>query len=161
MPPRSLFPLELIDPARTVADIESIRRANPQRFEMEQLSRICYADVEAGQVAGVLEVGEEPFWARGHIPGRPIMPGVIMLEAAAQLCSWFVRQVYDPQEYGERFFGFGGIDGVKYRGVVFPGQSLLLLGRRDEIRTRRAVFATQGYVDGRQVFEAKITGMWV
>ena len=161
MPSQPLFDLSLFDPATVVADIEDIRRANPQRFEMEQLSRICYVDVEAGNVAGVLDVPEDPFWARGHIPGRPLMPGVMFLEAGAQLCSWFVRRVYDPAEYGHRFFGFGGIDAVKFRGTVFPCQSLLLLGKRVELRTRRAVFAVQGYVEGSQVFEGQITGMWV
>ena len=106
-------------------------------------------------------MSEEPFWARGHIPGRPLMPGVIMIEAAAQLCSWAVRQVYDSAEYGDRFFGFGGIDNVKFRGTVFPGQTLLLLGKRTEVRPRRAVFTTQGWVDGRMAFQADITGMWV
>ena len=161
MPTPPLVDLGKIDPSKTVADIEAIRQANPQRFEMEQLSRICYLDIEAGEVAGVLDVDEAPFWARGHLPERPLMPGVVMLEAAAQLCSFFVRRVYDPKEYGERFFGFGGIDGVKFRGTVFPGQSLLVVGKRLEIRSRRAVFDTQGYVEGSMVFEAKITGMWV
>ena len=161
MPPRALIPLESIDPDQVVATIETIRLANPQRYEMEQLSHICYANVEAGEVAGVLDVAEEPFWARGHIPGRPLMPGVIMLEAAAQLCSYFVRQVYDTEEFANRFFGFGGIDGVKFRGTIFPGQRVILLGRKNEVRARRAVFDTQGWVDGAMAFQAKITGMWV
>ena len=161
MPPRALIPLETIDVDRAIADIEAIRKINPQRYEMEQLSRIVHYDPEAGAVAGVLDVADEPFWARGHIPGRPLMPGVIMIEAAAQRCSWAVRQVYDPEEYGERFFGFGGIDDVKFRGTVFPGQQMIILGAKHEVRPRRAVFATQGWVEGRMVFEAKITGMWV
>ena len=161
MPVQPLVDLSKIDTAKTVAPIEEIRKANPQRFEMEQLTRIVYVDDEAGEVAGVLEVGENPFWARGHVPERPLMPGVIMLEAAAQLCSYFVRRVYDPETYGSRFFGFGGIDAVKFRGTVFPGQTLLVLGKRLEIRSRRAVFATQGFVDGSPIFEATITGMWV
>ena len=161
MPSESLFDLALVDPSRTVDSIEKIREANPQRFEMEQLSRICYVDDAAGEVAGVLDLEAEPFWARGHIPGRPLMPGVLMIEAAAQLCSYYVRRIYDAAEYGGRFFGFGGIDDVKFRGTVFPGQSLLILGRKLEIRPRRAVFRTQGFVDGRMCFEATITGMWV
>ena len=161
MPPRALIPLETIDVDRVVADIEAIRKTNPQRFEMEQLSRIVYYDEEAGAVAGVLDVADEPFWARGHIPARPLMPGVIMIEAAAQLCSWAVRQVYNPDEYADRFFGFGGIDDVKFRGPVFPGQQMIVLGVKHEVRPRRAVFKTQGWVEDRMVFQATITGMWV
>ena len=161
MPPRALFPLDRVDPERVVADLDDIRKANPQRFEMEQLSRICYYAPEAHEVAGYLDVDEAPFWARGHIPGRPLMPGVMMIEAAAQLCSWAVRQVYDPENYGDRFFGFGGIDDVKFRGVILPGQRLVLLGRAREVRPRRAIFETQGWVNGRMVFQADISGMWV
>lgn len=161
MPPRALFPIEKLDVAATFADIEEIRKANPQRYEMEQLTRICHYDADAREVAGVLEVSDAPFWARGHIPGRPLMPGVIMLESAAQLCSWAVRQVYDPETYGGRFFGFGGIDGVKFRGTILPGQTLLLLGKPSEIRPRRATFDTQGWVEGNLAFQAQITGMWV
>jgi len=161
MPPRALIPLETIDVDCVLADLEAIRKTNPQRYEMEQLSRIVHYDAEAGSVAGVLDVVDEPFWARGHIPGRPLMPGVIMIEAAAQLCSWAVRQVYDPAEYADRFFGFGGIDNVKFRGTVFPGQQMIILGVKGEVRPRRAVFHTQGWVEGRMVFQAEITGMWV
>jgi 3-hydroxyacyl-[acyl-carrier-protein] dehydratase len=161
MPAAALIDLAKIDPNRVAAGIEEIRKANPQRFEMELLSRICYADDEAGEVAGVLEVPEDPWWGRGHIPGRPLMPGVLMLESAAQLCSYAVRRIYDPAEYGSRFFGFGGIDAVKFRAAILPGQTLLLLGRRVEIRTRRAVYDAQGWVNGTLCFEARITGMWV
>src|SRR5262245_29900862 len=161
MPSPALFDLDRIDETATVANLDVIRQANPQRFEMEQLTRIVYVDDAAGEVAGIYDVPDDPFWARGHVPGRPLMPGVMLLEAAAQLCSYFVRRVYSPDQYGHRFFGFGGIDSVKFRGVVLPGQRLLVLGKRVEIRSRRAVFDTQGYVDGHQVFEARITGMWV
>ncbi len=161
MPSDTLFDLALADPRQVVGSIDDLRAANPQRFEMEQLSRICYVDDALGQVAGVLDVPEVPWWARGHIPDRPLMPGVLMIEAAAQLCSYFVRRVYDATEYGHRFFGFGGIDDVKFRGTVFPGQTLIVLGKKLEIRPRRAVFNTQGYVDGKRCFDATITGMWV
>src|SRR5262245_21009841 len=161
MPSAPLVDLARIDTTRTVADIEAIRRANPQRFEMEQLSRIVFVDPAEGTLAGVLDVPEEPWWARGHIPDRPLMPGVLMVEAAAQLCSFHIRLVFDPTQYGDRFFGFGGMDEVKFRGTVFPGQKLLILGKQVEIRPRRAVYDTQGFVDGKMVFEARITGMWV
>jgi 3-hydroxyacyl-[acyl-carrier-protein] dehydratase len=168
MPPRALLDLAAIDPDRVIADIESIRAANPQRHEFEQLSWICHSHIDVAdssnvviEVAGVNDIPEEPFWARGHIPGRPLMPGVLMLESAAQLGSWAIRQFYDPVEYAERFFGFGGIDDAKFRGAVFPGMRLLLLGKCVEARPRRAVFATQGFVEGSMVFEAQITGLWM
>lgn len=159
--PQTLLDLSRIDTSRVVADLEAIRRHNPQRFEMEQLTRVCHFDKEAGEAAGVLELPDDPWWARGHVPGRPLMPGVLMLEAAAQLCSWCAWQVYDAATYKDRFFGFGGIDDVKFRWVVLPGQSLLILGKKVEVRDRRAIFDTQGLVEGKVAFTARITGMWV
>ncbi len=164
MPREALFDVTHVDPARVVADISAIRAHNPQRYEFEQLTRICHLDVEAGDVAGVLEIPAEVWWARGHCPGRPLMPGVLMLECAAQLCSWFVHQVYDASQKQGRIFGFGGIDAVKYRGMIVPPATLLVLGKRVEVRPRRAIFDTQGYLAhdlDHMIFEARITGMWV
>ena len=163
MPPRPLLDLAKIDPDHVFADIEAIRQSNPQRYEFEQLSHICYADMEVGDVVGVLDVPEDPWWARGHVPQRPLMPGVLMLECATQVCSWFVHQVFDKEKYGERIFGFGGIDKVKYRSVIFPPDRLIVVGKCSDIRERRAIFDTQGYHGDleRMVFQARITGLWV
>lgn len=163
MPPRPLFDLAKVDPNKVVVDIEHIREHNPQREEFEQLSYICHADEETWEAAGVLEVPEDPWWARGHVPGRPLMPGVLMLECAAQLASWCVHQVYDSSKYEGRIFGFGGIDKVKFRWVVFPPARLVVLGKPVDVRERRAIFDTQGWLNDfeRMVFEARITGLWV
>ena len=162
MPPKTLIDLAKVDPDKVVADIEAIRQHNPQRHEFEQLTHICHFDIEAGEVAGVLDVPEDPWWGRGHVPMRPLMPGVLMLEAAAQVCSWCVHQVYGPEGHGaDRMFGFGGIDKVKFRNVLFPPARMLILGRKADLRPRRAVFDTQGFVDGKMMFQAQITGMWV
>jgi len=59
------------------------------------------------------------------------------------------------------FLGFGGVDNVKFRGVVVPGQRIGMLGRMLEMRPRRCKAATQGFVDGRLVYEGVITGMWL
>jgi 3-hydroxyacyl-[acyl-carrier-protein] dehydratase len=163
MPPRALFDLSTIDPDAVAADIEQIRSSNPQRYELEQLSHICHVDIEAGHIVGVLDVPAEPWWARGHVPQRPLMPGVLMLESAAQLCSWYVHQVYDASQYGERIFGFGGIDNVKFRSIIFPPDRMIVVGKRTEIRPRRAVFDTQGFHADmqRMIFQARISGLWV
>ncbi len=165
MPPKPLIEPTLIDWTETVAGLETIRRFNPQRFEFELLSRIVYENydlaIPAGEVAGVHEVPEDPFWARGHVPGRPLMPGVLMVEAAAQLASYGVGHIYDPADHPGRFFGFAGLEDVRFRGVVRPGQALRLVGRSQDIRPRRAAFETQAYVGEQLVLEAVIIGMWV
>jgi len=161
MPTDALFDRSKVDPQHVVADLEAIRKVNPQRYELEQLTRIVHEADKGAEAAGVLEIPTEVWWARGHVPGRPLMPGVLMIEAAAQLCSFAVRCAYDPAEFGTRFFGFGGLDNVKFRGTVVPGDTLVILGKRTELRPRRAIYQTQGWVADRLVFEAEITGMWV
>ena len=165
MPPKPLIDPVTIDWERTVAGIDVVRQFNPQRHEFELLSRIVYEAfdhaVPYGELAGVLDVPAEPFWARGHLPGRPLMPGVLMVEAAAQLASYAIGHIYAPSDHPGRFFGFAGLDEVRFRGTVLPGQQLRLLGQSIDIRPRRASFATQGYVDDALVFEGTIIGMWV
>jgi 3-hydroxyacyl-[acyl-carrier-protein] dehydratase len=155
MAPPLVVDLSKIDLGRVVMSIDEIRQYNPHRYEMEQLTGVIHLDAAAGRIVAFKDVRPDEFWVRGHIPGRPLLPGVLMIEAAAQMSSLYYKKVQqDP-----RFLGFGGVDGVKFRGQVVPGDRLLLLGRAVEIRSRRAVFDTQGVVGDRLVFEARITGM--
>jgi len=157
-----LVDLSAIDVDTVALDLDEIRRFNPHRHEMEQLSGVIRLDAEAQQIVAYKDVRDDEFWVRGHIPGRPLLPGVLMVEAAAQMCSLYYKYVREDP----RFLGFGGVDGVKFRGQVVPGQRLILLGQALEIRRRRAVFDTQGVVrDGadpqayKLVFEGRIIGM--
>ena len=77
---------------KVVADTEEIRRYNPQRYEMEQLTAICFEDPERGICVGYKDLAPDEFWCRGHMPGMPLMPGVIMCEAAAQLASYYIHR---------------------------------------------------------------------
>jgi len=155
MPPQPLLDLSTIDLNKILVDKEGIRRANPQRYEMEHLDGIVYIDTEHGRIVGIKNVRADEFWVRGHIPDRPILPGVIMIEAAAQLASYYTQTVL---KY-EGFFGFGGVDEVKFRGTVIPPARLVLVGQALDIRPRRSVCYLQGFVDDKMVFEGKITGM--
>jgi 3-hydroxyacyl-[acyl-carrier-protein] dehydratase len=136
---------------------ERIEELIPQRFEMAHLDGVSYLNEDDGEVVGWKDVRDDEFWVRGHIPGRPLLPGVVMLEALAQLTSVAAKLVYP--EIG--FIGFGGIEACKFRVSVVPGDRLVLLAKRLEIRRRRAVFDTQGWVGGRLAVEAQITGVRV
>jgi len=159
MPPPLLFDLSKIDlDAPPAYDREAICKVNPQRFEMQQLDAILWHDKSKASILGYKDVTDKEFWVRGHIPGRPLMPGVIQIEAAAQLLSFFVKEVY--QEEG--FVGFGGIDRAKFRGVIEPGSRLYLLGHITTARPgRKYVCDVQGVVDQTLVLEATISGMKV
>jgi len=159
MPPKAIIDLAAIDTSRVLVDKDEIYRVNPHRFEFQLLDGIFHIDRDRGELAGYRDVRADEFWVRGHIPARPVMPGVLMIEAAAQLVSYYVQS--DERYAKGDFLGFGGVDGVKFRGVVVPGDRLIILGKMIEIRPRRCVGATQGLVDGQMVYEGKITGMWL
>ena len=148
---------ELWNPGIAVVDKQRIREIIPQRYEMEHLDGVSYHDAAEGVVAGWKDVSDDEFWVRGHLPDRPLLPGVVMLEALAQLTSVAAKLVLPDMG----FVGFGGIDACKFRVAVTPGQRLVLLARSLEIRRRRAVFDTQGWVDGKLAVEARITGVRV
>jgi 3-hydroxyacyl-[acyl-carrier-protein] dehydratase len=159
MPPPLLLDLSQIDlSARPVFDREAISRVNPQQFEMQQLDGVLWFDKQNMLVLGYKDVTNSEFWIRGHIPDRPLMPGVIMVEAAAQLLSFFVKQVM-----GEKgFIGFASIDSAKFRSTVEPGQRLLLLGKIMKFRPGRKYDAyIQGLVGDKMVFETSVSGMSV
>ena len=158
MPPVLLFDLSKIDlSAEPVFDREAICRVNPQRFEMQQLDGVLWYEKGKFLILGYKDVTEDEFWIRGHIPQRPIMPGVIMVEAAAQLSSFFVRHIYQVNA----FIGFAGIESTKFRSVVKPGQRLYLLCHLTKFKGRRYTANVQGVVDGTLVFETIVSGMKV
>jgi len=159
MPPKTIVDLAAVDTRRIVVDKEGICQVNPHRFEFQFLDAICYIDRELGELAGFRDVRDDEFWVRGHIPSRPLMPGVLIIEAAAQLVSYYMQS--DERYAKGDFLGFGGVDGVKFRGVVEPGDRLIILGKMIEVRPRRCLGATQGLVNGQMVYEGMITGMWL
>jgi 3-hydroxyacyl-[acyl-carrier-protein] dehydratase len=155
MPPVLLFDLTQIDlTAKPIFDKEAIGRVNPQRLEMQQLDGILWYDKEKFLILGYKDVTESEFWVLGHIPGRPLMPGVIMIESAAQLLSFFVRKIYEV----DAFIGFAGIDSAKFRSIVKPGDRLYLLGHLRRVDRRKYTANIQGVVDGTMVFDTVISG---
>jgi len=159
MPPPLLFDLSQIElTGKPIFDKEAIGKVNPQRFEMQHLDGILWYDKKKFLILGYKDVTEDEFWVRGHIPGRPVMPAVIMVEAAAQLLSFFVKQIY--AESG--FIGFTTIDSAKFRSAVEPGKRLYLLGRITKFKKGKKYDASvQGVVDGNMVFETAVSGMAV
>ncbi len=159
MPPALLFDLSQIDlSGPPVFDREAVSKVNPQQYEMQQLDGIQWFDKENMLVLGYKDVTDREFWVRGHIPGRPLMPGVIMIESAAQLLSFFVKKVLGL----DAFIGFASIDSAKFRSTVVLGERLLLLGKITRFRQGRKYDAyIQGLVNGKMVFETEISGMAV
>jgi 3-hydroxyacyl-[acyl-carrier-protein] dehydratase len=144
-----------IDCERVLAGRDAIREWVPQRHEFEMLDGILHFDAKEMVGVAFKEISPSDFWVRGHIPGQPLFPGVLMIESAGQLCCY----VFCVAHAERRFFAFGGVDAVRFRGTVEPGDRLLLMARAKKMRSNLAIFDTQGFVEGKLVFEAVITGM--
>jgi 3-hydroxyacyl-[acyl-carrier-protein] dehydratase len=156
-------PVPLIDPATTdtshvLVDREGIARFNPQRFEMVQLTAITFVDPENKFIIGYKDVSADEFWVRGHMPDYPLLPGVLMCEAAAQLCSFFCGQIGLTKA---GFIGFGGMEDVRFRGQVRPGDRLVLVAKAVRLHRRQPMFDCQGFVGNNMVFQAKIIGVTI
>ena len=156
MPPVALVDPTTIDTSRVIADLETIRQGNPQRFEMEQLTAIVRIDLDEKLVIGYKDVRPDEFWVRGHMPDYPLMPGVLICEAAAQLSSYYCHQIKLAED---SFIGFGGMEDVRFRGQVRPGDRLVLVSQAVRVHRRQTVFETQGFVGANMVYHGKIIGV--
>ncbi|MGB0951865.1 MAG: 3-hydroxyacyl-ACP dehydratase FabZ family protein [Planctomycetota bacterium] len=139
---------------------EECMERNPQRFEFLQLSSILHLDLPGNMIVGsrVLEVGE--FWERGHLPGRPLFPGVLQVECMAQIAS--IHAHYELKLEKGVFMGFGALEGVRFRHPVESGTKLWVAGRIQKASKRRPYFKWEGQMireDGVMVSQATITGV--
>ncbi len=90
------------------------------------------------------------------MPKFPILPGVLLCEAAAQLCGYYILSQKLMQ--GD-FMGFGGMDNVRFRSPVFPGQRLVLVAKATKVNRRQTICNVQGFVGTTMVFHGDILGV--
>lgn len=151
-----IIDLASLDFDTIVADQEAIRRCLPQRYEMEQLTAIVLDNVELGITVGYKDLTPEEFWVRGHMPGMPLMPGVMMCEAAAQVCSYHViaNQLMEAE-----MLGFAGLDEVRFRGPVRPGDRLVIVSQKVQLRPKTIVRSRfQCFVEQTMVCHGEMRG---
>lgn len=156
MAPKLLFDLSEIDLDQVIYGPEFIEAHNPHRGCMRLLDGIIWEQREpVSRALGYKDIRDDEFWVPGHIPGRPIFPGVLMIEAAAQFASYLTMRLFDKVD----FIGFSGVNDVKFRGQVVPGDRFYLLIEGVNMKPRRSICKAQGVVNGNLVFEGTITGM--
>ena len=152
----------IVDPScydfnRPLAGIDEIRKYNKQRFEFEQLTAVVYENHNEVVCVGYKDLAEDEFWVRGHMPGFPLMPGVIMCEVAAQLASYYTLKCRIMDD--STTMGFAGLDKVRFRGMVRPGDRLVM---QTKMITARKILVTAhflGLVGDEIVCEGIIKGV--
>jgi 3-hydroxyacyl-[acyl-carrier-protein] dehydratase len=138
-------------------EINEIMKILPHASPFLLVDRIL--EVEPGKrIVGIKNVTyNEPFFP-GHFPGRPIMPGVLIVEAMAQTAGVLVFKSLPEMEYGRAVY-FLGIDNVRFRKPVTPGDQLRL--EVEITKHRQAIWGFRGkaLVDGKVVAEAELLAM--
>ncbi len=141
-------------PQNTGMDIQRILRLLPHRYPFLLVDRVveCVAGSHIRAYKNV--TFNEPFF-QGHFPGAPIMPGVLILEALAQTGGLLAVAGMDSLD--DKLFLFTGLDGVKFRRQVVPGDRLDLECSNLRMKLRLCKMDARAYVDGKLAAEAQIT----
>lgn len=149
--------LASLDFSNPLAGIEQIRAVNPHRHEFEMITAIVHIDPVNHLIVGYKDLTEKEFWVRGHMPGFPLMPGVLMCEAAAQMCGYY----YVSQRIGapDVLLGLGGLDETRFVRQVRPGERLVMVGTGVKVHRRMTKFRVVGTVNGEKAFETLVTGV--
>lgn len=156
MPASPLFEIPELDFDAPAVSRRGLEDYNPHRGEMALLDGVLWDDRPAFDRAIAYHTAHaDAFWVPGHIPGSPIMPGVLMVEAGAQLASY----LYYAKSKATWFAGFARIEETVFRGQVVPGDTLLLLCEGIRYQPKRFITRVQGLVSGSIVFESTITGL--
>ena len=154
MPP--ILDMELVDPEVCAVPEERLRTILPQRYELQMVDSVCYLDHDAKIIVAYKDLKVDDWWTRGHFPGRPIAPGILMCEGAAQTATILWKEVL---ELPDVTVGFGGMNKIRFRGLVTPPSRMYFVATASRLGSRMAQFPTQAYVEGKLVFEGTIIGV--
>ena len=138
-------------------DIRRVMAALPHRYPMLLVDRVESLDPEKGIVAIKAVTINEPFF-QGHFPGRPIMPGVLIVEALAQAAGVLAVEALGLAGSGKLVY-FMAIEGAKFRQPVEPGVLLRLEVEFIQKRASVCKFAGRATIDGKLAAEANFTAM--
>ncbi len=138
-------------------DIRQIARIMPHRYPFLMVDRIVEVDGDQRAV-GIKNVSINEEYFQGHFPGQPVMPGVLQLEAMAQVAGLLLLRKHE--RIGKVAYLLS-LDGVRFRKKVVPGDQLRIEAEVKKVRTRTAEMVTRATVDGKLVAEATIGFMLV
>ena len=140
--------------ARTVHTVREIEALIPHRWPMLMVDRIVEYDAEAKRIVGMKAVTATEFWAQGHFPGLPVLPGVLQVEALAQTMADYVAK---QPGFGDKIGLFAAIEETRFKRVVVPGDVLRLEVTMEKLGSRFGRGRGVASVDGEVACEALLS----
>jgi UDP-3-O-[3-hydroxymyristoyl] N-acetylglucosamine deacetylase/3-hydroxyacyl-[acyl-carrier-protein] dehydratase len=141
-------------------DIGRIMDVLPHRYPFLLVDRIVEIEGEK-RIVGIKNVTiNEPFF-QGHFPGHPIMPGVLIIEAMAQVGGMLLLTHFEAQNVEDKVVYFMSLDNVKFRRPVLPGDQIRFELEMIAFRGKTCRMKGQGFVDGQVVAEAEMMAVVV
>lgn len=142
-----------------VMDIKGILDILPHRYPFVLVDRIL--ELEIGKaIVGLKNVTiNEPYF-QGHFPGEPVMPGVLILEGMAQAGALLAYKSI-PDTIGSKLVYFAGLDGVRFRKVVRPGDQIIYRLEIIKLKSKLSKMSGWAHVDGQLVAEAELMASFV
>jgi 3-hydroxyacyl-[acyl-carrier-protein] dehydratase len=136
-------------------DIHEILKRLPHRYPFLLVDRVL--ELEKGKrIRALKNVSVNEHFFEGHFPQRPVMPGVLMLEALAQAAALLSFETLDLRPDDKTVYYFAGIDGARFKRPVEPGDQLILEASIDRMKAGIYKFKTRASVDGETVVEADL-----
>ncbi len=137
-------------------DIHKILKQLPHRYPFLLVDRVL--EIDKGKTIKALKnvTMNEPFF-EGHFPHRPVMPGVLMLEALAQAAALLSFDALGASPNDQMIYYFAGIDGARFKRPVEPGDQLILEAELLRMKAGIFKFKTRATVDGELAVEAELT----
>lgn len=133
-------------------DINEIQKILPHRYPFLLVDRILESDCE-NKIVGIKNVTANEAFFQGHFPGHPVMPGVLILEAMAQVGAvWILGK----PEYKGKIALFAGVDNVRFRRQVIPGDQLRIEVEVIKLRSKIGKAAAKAFVEGELAAEAEM-----